>query len=1803
MPRTTGRLSSTTVGGRQVPELDESGVDSLHQAIRYAYGKGLVVVAAAGNVNAPVEGQVPARWAEVIAVGATDANDERANFSNFGGKISVAAPGVDILSTVPDNDYQKINGTSMACPHVAGVAALLLSTFSTMTNEEIRAVIESSADPIGPGGMGHGRINAKRAVMNYDEKIRPTIPSRLDMVADSAAQLSLTWEGSKDASGISTYLLDLSTNTLFTTYVSNYKQSPIRLGTTFEITNLDPGQRYYARLRAMDSVGNISDFSSTVSATTLADPIPPSPPTRVQMFDSVGDSISVSWSASRDNVRIKGYYLDLSTIQDFSSYVAGYEHMAVGDHTSQVLKNLQPTTKYYARVRAIDPSGNMSGYSSTVSANTLELDTTAPMSPSNVIMGIIDPALNTLELSWLGAVDNVGIKGYYCDLSTDSSFSSFVLGYNRFYVAAGDDPVLTINHLLGDTKYYARVMAKDVSGNSSTYSPTVMASTPGPDTLKSIVLLPPRIIQKGSGEALYYKWFPIKGNVEITGYLMDLSTDPNFSSYIPGFENRNIMFWYDSITNSYYTRVNGLGETPTYYARFRSYDAAGHISQYSQTYSTRANDPSSQALTPPMNPKLTVNSSTELNFDWEVSGNGVYPQYHVDVSTYSDFSLLIAGYEGLVPETTQIITNLQPKTRYYARVNATDKDAPPSAFTPTVSAVTSADVIAPLAPRTLSLSEFGETDPFTWQPIYGGLRFVWSESTDNAGVKGYVIDVSTSPLFSSFVEGYKNREIGDLDKELVMRGFESTTMYYARVRAYDAAGNVSENSRIVNSKPYHEDVLPPSTPTNPKLTMVSSYPTELKFDWNISVDDTDENLSYLLEVSTTATFSPSVKISTHENTYMITDLLPSTRYYARVLATDGFGHRSANSGVVSAMTASDTMAPNIPIIIDSQKLDNGLMMSWVSSPDNVGVKGYLLDLSTDGGFSAFVPGNVNRDIGDAGRIGTRNSLTISEGLNLAPKYFARLRAYDAAGNISAHSKTFSFTVNTQTNVNAPAPTPPANPKLTVISGRNLNLTWEASVVAWGHPSYFVDVSTHSTFSSFVSGYNRNPVPRPWWYGTSRDTPTHQSITNLQPATLYYARVIAMDADGKSSFSRTVSAFTAEADTIVPTAPTDLKLSMLPPAIGTMVLTWTSSTDNVGVAGYGLDVSTTSSFSVYWNSAGSVKKNLDIKDPGRKGSENSFIIDNVDVPFTYFVRLRAYDAMGNISVDSQTVSSKAYAPDIQAPTRPTQPTLTVISSTALRLDWVASTDDQGEPHYIVDVSERSNFFSYVAGYKHVFVGTGTSLSITNLQEGKRYYARVRATDLPGNESPSSATVSVMTPAPHDFSAPTTPTNLTMGLLPPQEGSMILTWSPSTDNVEVKGYSLDLSTNASFSSFVVGYENRDLGISNRYAIQGLNVTDIVGNAQTYYARLRAYDAAGNKSSVSNTVSSKAFTSDTQEPTPPTNPTLTAISITELNLDWVASTDDRGVMSYRVDISTANNFSSFVVGYERLPVSFSARPSITHLQPATKYFARIRAVDYSGNESENSTTVSAMTLAPPDLAAPTAPTNIKMQMLAPTVGSLSLMWSGSTDNKGVKGYFLDLSTHTSFTSYVGGYRNRNIGDSNRNGSDNDFVILALDPAPTYYARLRAYDAAGNISTNSQTVSSKAYTPDTQAPTRPGTPQLTIVSPTSLKLSWGASQDNRGWFWYYVDVSTDPQFSTFVSGYEQLYMDDWETITPHIIISGLKPSTMYYARVMAQDPPGNHSSHTSTVSAQTPAPPDTIAPTAPVRFKSILFGRLSSL
>lgn len=257
--------------GYQAPKVDPI----LKAALDTAYNNGVTIVAAAGNDKRSTV-SYPAAYEKCIAVGATRYDGSRAYYSNYGEALDVVAPGGDIrvdqsgdgygdgilqntfnttTKDPTDFGYWFFQGTSMATPHVSGVAALLISE-GVAGPDEVRAAIQNTAVDLGTSGWdryyGYGLVNATAALEYISQSPDETEPTISDVTAaTSVNSATITWTTDEASDSIIRYGPD----------TGNFKEvanSALVVSHTFELTELTPGTTYYYEVQSSDAAGNIA---------------------------------------------------------------------------------------------------------------------------------------------------------------------------------------------------------------------------------------------------------------------------------------------------------------------------------------------------------------------------------------------------------------------------------------------------------------------------------------------------------------------------------------------------------------------------------------------------------------------------------------------------------------------------------------------------------------------------------------------------------------------------------------------------------------------------------------------------------------------------------------------------------------------------------------------------------------------------------------------------------------------------------------------------------------------------------------------------------------------------------------------------------------------------------------------------------------------------------------------------------------------------------------------------------------------------------------------------------------------------------------------------------------------------------------------------------------------------------------------------------------------------------------------------------------------------------------------------------
>jgi chitodextrinase len=649
---------------------------------------------------------------------------------------------------------------------------------------------------------------------------------------------------------------------------------------------------------------------------------------------------------------------------------------------------------------------------------------------------------------------------------------------------------------------------------------------------------------------------------------------------------------------------------------------------------------------------------------------------------------------GTAAGTTFSVTGLSEATAYDMTVRAKDA-ANNLSVASSVLKVTTTDSTAPTVPSGLNAVNITKSS-FT---------VLWSDATDNIAVTGYEVYRDSTLLGTT------------VSPSFTLNSAETATNYSIRIRAVDAAGNKSAFSNPVTLTTL--DGLAPTVPTGLKATNVTNV--GFTVSWTASTDNTG--------VTGYEVNRNGVKIAdANTSSYVFSGLIPSTKYTITVAAYDGLGNKSANSQALEVTTyaVADNLAPSAPTAVSTSSLTtSGFTLSWTASSDNNSVAGYKVYRN-------------GTEIGET----VANSFTVT-GLISGTTYSMTVRAFDAAGNLSASSSALPVTTSLTNVGDNQAPTVPTNVTATSISATSFTLNWNASVD-----------------NIAVVGYEvyRN--------GTLAGTPAASTLvlnTGLTANTPYIITVIAYDANGnKSNASSPVTVTTtnsAVADTQVPTAPTNVAVSNI--TSSGAKITWTASTDNVGVTGY----------EIFRDATQIALSSL-----------NEVTLTGLSPNTSNLITVRAVDAGGNKSLYSTAVTVQTLPliliPDLSPPSQPVGLNITNLATDSLTLSWTPSTDNIA-------------VVSYEVFQDGVSVGTSvtSTLSVKNLSSGKVYVFTVKATDSSGNQSPLSAPQIVTTPSgiiPADQVAPTAPREIS--LASKTGNGLTITWVSSTDNTGVVEYDI-------------------------------------------------------------------------------------------------------------------------------------------------------------------------------------------------------------------------------------------------------------------------------------------------------------------------------------------------------------------------------------------------------------------------------
>ncbi len=672
-----------------------------------------------------------------------------------------------------------------------------------------------------------------------------------------------------------------------------------------------------------------------------------------------------------------------------------------------------------------------------------------------------------------------------------------------------------------------------------------------------------------------------------------------------------------------------------------------------------------------------------------------------------------------------------------------------------------ADRVAPTKPRALTVVA----------TTASSVTVSWRRSSDRTGVAGYTV----------YRGGVRIGSTSATRTRYVVPSLRCGTSHRIAVQAYDLAGNRSARAMIVAATSACVDTQAPSVPANLAQTAVTS--SSITVSWAASSDNFGV-------VGYEVLSDGALAGSTAATLYALTSLRCGAMYTIGVRALDAAGHRSAAASIlVTTAGCPDTAAPSPPSSLRVTSVNQtSVSVRWSASTDDRGVVGY----------------GVYRGSSPAGSTGA-TSYTVGS-LSCGASYVIGVDAYDAGGNRSGRS---TITATTSAcPAPGPAPpgdtTPPSVPSGLTVTGAT------ASTISLGW--------TASTDNTGVTGYGlyRDNA------GAGSVSVTSATFSGLACGRSYDLAVDAYDANGNRSARRSVVSSTAPCpDTAPPSTPSGLtQTGVTQSSVG---LTWTASSDNVGVAGYGIYLAGVRIAST---------------------SSLGYTFASLTCGTTYTAGVDAYDAAGSRSaVATLFIATAACSGDTQAPSAPQNQSIASVTESSFTMSWSAATDNVGVTGYAM----------YLNGAK-VGTTTATSYAYTGLTCGTTYTVGLEAFDAAGNTSDLTqatgpASTSACTPAP-DSQAPSSPGNLALGTV--SQTSVSVSWSASSDNVGVTGYGYyrDGSLVAS-------------GAGTSYVFTGLAC------GTGYSLAIDAYDAAGNRSGKTSVPATTNACSPPPPPPPPPVP----------------------------------------------------------------------------------------------------------------------------------------------------------------------------------------------------------------------------------------------------------------------------------------------------------------------------------------------
>ncbi|NBU60640.1 MAG: hypothetical protein EBS27_02540, partial [Actinobacteria bacterium] len=941
---------------------------SLNSAIANAVSDGITVVVAAGNNNRLACSYSPASAPSAITVGATTSVDARASYSNYGSCLDIFAPGSSITSAyfTSSTALRSLSGTSMASPHVAGAAALLLEADPTMSPSAVAAKLLTYATPDVVSSPGVGSVNLflyTKSAWLAPTPIAPSTPRDLAVVAgNGSAALSWLAPTTDNGSSVTDYLVEYSSNSGSTW--STFSDG-VSTTTSATVTGLTNATTYSFRVKAVSSAG-ASDASNVVTAT----PGIPSEPTSLRPT-ALNQSVRLNWSAPTLNggSAITDYVVEYTT--DVSGGYSVFDD-GISTSTTATVTGLTNGTSYFFRIKAVNSigTGQPSGVVSAAPWAIVE-----PSAPLDVRVTNIE--LNKISLSWTAPVSDGGssVSDYLIEYSSNAG-----VAWSIFADPTSTIRSTTVTGLVNATSYIFRVSAINISGTgaASTATRAVSPGIPSAPCCVNDVSVGPRRVAIQWGAPTF------NGGSELTNYIIEYSTN-NGSTWTTWDGNTGVV---GCVCANVARTVSPLEDGVPHIFRVRAKNAIG------------TGEPSepSEAYTPwtpvaPGAPRLVVATARtgQVDLDWEeptTDGGAPITDYTIQFSVNSGVAWTTLT-DGVSTSTFSIIRSLTAGVSHIFRVAATNEvgtgvwstqSAPVTAISAMVNdpfsgAIAATNSTGYLTSSTLTASrEVGEPNHggyapsasiwYKWVATETGTLVLTTSGSDFDTILGAYTGASVNALTTVAVNDDAPGETGLWSRVSIT--VNAGTTYFAAVDGYSGKKGATRFNWTFTPAPT------PQVPDAPRSVRAGAGNAIVTVNWLPPLSD-----GYSAITAYTVTSTPGSKscATTGALSCVVRGLTNGVSYTFIVTATNAIGTSLASSASDAVVPSVDSDAGVAALSWGLDRIDQRnlpLNSRYISNFSGAGVNAYIIDtgvLSTHSefgsrvtsGFSAIADGRASQD--------------------------------------------------------------------------------------------------------------------------------------------------------------------------------------------------------------------------------------------------------------------------------------------------------------------------------------------------------------------------------------------------------------------------------------------------------------------------------------------------------------------------------------------------------------------------------------------------------------------------------------------------------------------------------------------------------------------------------------------------------------------------------------------------------------------------------------------------------------------------